>query len=84
MLGVGNRSEDISGLRPNGVCGPMAQDVQAPEMVRGGPVNVGSTHVLERFPTRCPRDPRGARQRRLGREDSDARGLSLPPPLCSE
>lgn len=56
MLGAGNRSEDIRGLRPNGVCGPTAQDVQMPEMVMGGTVHVVSARALERLPTGCPWD----------------------------
>lgn len=66
MLGAGNRSEDIRGLRPNGVCGPTVQDVQTPEMVMGGTVHVGSAHALKRLPTGCPWDLTESGARVLG------------------
>ena len=70
MLDAGNRSEDNPGLRPNGVCGPMAQNVQAPEMVRAWTADVTLTLPLERLPTPCQWDLQSTEQRSLGTLES--------------
>lgn len=72
------------GLRPNGVCGPMEQDVQAPEMVTGRTVDVGLTLALEGLPTPCQRDLQSTEQRSLGTDDSILGGILPLLPQLSE
>lgn len=71
-----NRREDSPVLRPDGVRGPMAQDVEAPEKVGGVTVDVGSPRPLERLPPAVGGTCRA--QTSLGRNVSDSGGLALP------